>query len=321
MNLDKFLGIETFPIEDYSLPKRIEKVRVPPIKCQGIKTKLVNFISLNLKWNGEGIWYEPFMGSGVVSFNIKPKKAILSDINPHIINFYKSIQNNKINPKKVREFLNKHGKKLALTGKSTDSYYYEMRDKFNETNDPMYFLFLNRSCFNGLIRFNSSGKFNTPFCRKPNRFSKSYITKIVNQVAWIYETLRTREFDFQCIDWKDAVSDLKENDLVYIDPPYYGRHTTYYNEWSDDDMIELVEWTRNTKSGFAISLWLENKYRKNPFIEKYWSDNIIRTFSHYYFIGSTENNRTKMEEALIISPKNASEFIPTVNEPFKNYQG
>lgn len=322
-NLDKFLGVKKnkIQVEDFSLPKEFEKISVPPIKCQGIKTKLVNFISLNLKWDGKGRWYEPFMGSGVVSLNIAPNRAILSDINPYIINFYKLIQKNEINPIKVRDFLNKHGKKLSETDKSTDSYYYELRDRFNQNKDPLYFLFLNRSCFNGLIRFNNSGLFNTPFCRKPNRFSKSYITKIVNQVDWVQKTIKKKSFEFKCVDWNEIVQDAKENDMVYIDPPYYGRHDTYFNEWSEKDALELAEWTRNTKSGFAISIWLKNKYRINEFVEKHWNSNIIRTYSHYYFVGSTENNRTNMEEGLIIKPEFASDNTPSLKEPFKNYKG
>lgn len=60
---------------------------VPPIKCQGIKTKLVPFIQDTLDWDGNGTWYEPFLGSGVVLFNIQPERAIVSDRNEYIIHF------------------------------------------------------------------------------------------------------------------------------------------------------------------------------------------------------------------------------------------
>jgi DNA adenine methylase len=60
-------------------------VKIPPIKCQGIKTKLVDFIRDNIVWNKQGNWIEPFLGSGVVAFNIGPEKAVLSDTNKHII--------------------------------------------------------------------------------------------------------------------------------------------------------------------------------------------------------------------------------------------
>ena len=67
------------------------KVHVPPIKSQGIKTKLVQWIKSIIPKDFKGVWIEPFMGTGVVAFNIIPKKAILGDTNPHLINFYNSI--------------------------------------------------------------------------------------------------------------------------------------------------------------------------------------------------------------------------------------
>ena len=65
-----------------------EKIFVPPLKIQGIKTKLVPLIRENVILDKETIWYEPFMGSGVVGFNVEPERAVFADVNPHIINFY-----------------------------------------------------------------------------------------------------------------------------------------------------------------------------------------------------------------------------------------
>ncbi|MDQ7046236.1 MAG: DNA adenine methylase [Sulfurovum sp.] len=69
------------------------KIFVPPIKSQGIKTKLVPWIKDVVPSRIEGTWIEPFMGTGVVAFNIRPDKAILADSNPHLINFYNGINN------------------------------------------------------------------------------------------------------------------------------------------------------------------------------------------------------------------------------------
>ncbi len=220
----------------------------------------------------------------------------------------------------MRKFLERHGKKLSETGKSTDSYYYEMRDKFNENQDPLFFLFLNRSCYNGLIRFNNKGEFNTPFGRKPNRFSKSLITKICNQIDWVSGVIKSRKFLFKCCGWKEIIEDVGNNDFVYIDPPYYGRHDTYFNDWSERKAIELANWTNKSECGYAISMWLENKHRKNEFITKYWSENEIRTYNHYYFVGSKEKNRRKIVEALIIRPGYSSDIIFDIKQPFENYK-
>jgi len=278
------------------LPQNITKIQVPPIKCQGIKTKLISFIAQNILWKGNGTWIEPFLGSGVVAFNVKPERAILCDTNKHIINFYQKLQKNQINKLILREALTEMGSKLFKKG---EDYYYEVRESFNTNHDSISFLFLNRSCFNGLIRFNSKGKFNVPFCRKDKRFSKSYITKIVNQVDNIYSIINGRDWKFLVSDYKDTLKLAKLNDFIYLDPPYLGRHTDYYNTWNQEDAIQLSIEVSKLKCKYALSMWLENKYRKNEHIEEFWKGNDVKTFSHFYHIGSKEALRNKMTEALL----------------------
>src|SRR5579871_6588861 len=106
------------------LPFEIAHVGVPPIKCQGIKTKLVPFIFRSIQWNGDGAhWIEPFLGSGVVALNLMPERALLADTNRHIIGLYQSIQRGEMTPATVREFLECEGKRLKASGAD---YYYEV---------------------------------------------------------------------------------------------------------------------------------------------------------------------------------------------------
>ena len=86
-----------------------EKIFVPPLKIQGIKTKLVPLIRENVILDKETIWYEPFMGSGVVGFNVEPERAVFADVNPHIINFYNRIKDGSITSGRVRAFLEAEG--------------------------------------------------------------------------------------------------------------------------------------------------------------------------------------------------------------------
>ena len=164
------------------------------------------------------------MGSGVVGFNLKPCRALFCDTNPHLISFYQGINSGAITPIVVREFLESEGTQLAKHGadyyyeirkrfivKSENKFTFwktcpcfttpvggnsdsrrfswgcisNYRLYYNTEKSPLDFLFLNRACFNGLIRFNRKGEFNVPFGHKPERFSKAYITKIVNQVEWV----------------------------------------------------------------------------------------------------------------------------------------
>ena len=202
------------------------KVFVPPLKIQCIKTKLVPLIKSTVMLHKDSLWIEPFMGSGVVGFNIAPSRAIFSDTNPHIINFYKQIQNGKITPYIVRCFLEEEGKKLS---KLDDEYYYEVRKRFNQYHNPLDFLFLNRSCFNGMMRFNKNNEFNVPYGHKPLRFSKAYITKIVNQVAYVESKIKENDWKFLCQSFEDTILCGDENSFIYCDPPYIDRNVDYFD--------------------------------------------------------------------------------------------
>ncbi|MBU0507913.1 Dam family site-specific DNA-(adenine-N6)-methyltransferase [bacterium] len=282
-----------------SLPFDIDHVGVPPIKCQGIKTKLVPFIFQNIRWhsNGQGRWIEPFLGSGVVVFNLAPDRAILGDTNTHIINLYRAISAGTITAEKLRCHLQKEGDLLRKDG---EKHYYRLRDRFNSEASPYDFVFLNRSCFNGVMRFNGNGRFNVPFCRKPERFSSQYITKIVNQVGWLARQMRGKKWDFRHGTWESTLESASLQDFVYLDPPYIGRHTDYYNNWSQSDANRLAVIAQRLSCGFALSMWFENRYRKNTHIEEMWSGNIIRLFRHFYHVGSLESLRNEMHEALVI---------------------
>jgi len=133
---------------------------VPPIKLQGIKTKLADWIRDCSSDQTYERWIEPFMGTGVVAFNVQPRKALMCDSNPYLIRFYKAIQSGEITTEKVREFLTNEGAKLLQT---EGKHYYTVRDLFNAYRNPLDLLFLSRSCFNGMMRFNKKGGFNVPF--------------------------------------------------------------------------------------------------------------------------------------------------------------
>lgn len=286
---------------------------VPPLKCQGIKTKLVPFIKEHIPLPITGTYVEPFCGSCVVAVNLRPEKALLADTNKHIISLYHAIQNKTITPAKVRCFLEDESKTLSKEGAD---YYYEVRKRFNTTGDPLDFLFLNRSCFNGVMRFNSKGYFNVPFCRKPKRFSRAYITKIVNQVHTFSDILCNREWVFAVADFRETLAQAKDSDFVYVDPPYMGRHVDYYNAWSAADEQTLVNALKALPCKFILSTWHSNKYRTNISLQEQWQDDRfhMQTIEHFYHVGATEDLRNAMVEAIItnyrFSPKHIDRLPP-----------
>ncbi len=272
------------------------KTFVPPIKSQGIKTKLVEWISLNVKEIEFDRWVEPFMGTGVVAFNVRPKKALLCDSNPHLIKFYKSLQNKEITSGIVRNFLNEEGKKLLETD---GEHYYTVRKRFNELGNPLDFLFLSRSCFNGMMRFNKKGGFNVPFCKKPNRFAQALVTKITNQVESISKIIEQGDYEFKHQDFNQTLLELKSSDFVYSDPPYIGRHVDYFDSWSEEEEITLNSGLKNSNCKFILSTWLSNKYRTNNYVFSIWKDCFVATKEHFYHVGGKESNRNAVYEALL----------------------
>lgn len=272
------------------------KIFVPPIKSQGIKTKLVEWISSNIEQVEYDSWIEPFMGTGVVAFNIRPKKAILCDSNPHLIRFYNAIKTKEITSGIVHKYLTNEGQALLS---SDGQHYYEIRNRFNVEGNPLDFLFLSRSCFNGMMRFNKKGGFNVPFCKKPNRFAQALVTKITNQVENISQIIQNEDYTFKNQDFKDTFKDIKPNDLVYSDPPYIGRHVDYFDSWSEEEEILLKDGLINSGAKFILSTWLSNKYRTNDYIFNIWKACNVATKEHFYHVGAKETNRNAVYEALL----------------------
>ncbi len=278
----------------------INKIHIPPIKIQGIKTKLVFWIKENISLSEETRWIEPFLGSGVVGFNLAPQNAIFADINPHIINFYKQLKEEKINSFIIKQFLIKEGK--TLSEKGVEHYNY-VRKRFNDEKNPLDFLFLNRSCFNGMIRFNKNLNFNVPFGHKPERFSKAYITKIINQVKFLETVFRKKNWIFKIQTFEDTIKEARKDDFIYCDPPYIGRHVDYYDSWDKNDEKKLHEALIKSGAKFILSTWDNNQYRKNEFLNTIWKDCHKLNKEHFYHIGAKEVNRNPMIEALIMNFK------------------
>ncbi|MCU0445778.1 MAG: Dam family site-specific DNA-(adenine-N6)-methyltransferase [Microscillaceae bacterium] len=275
-----------------------EKIYVPPIKIQGKKTQLLGFINQNLPASDFDAWIEPFMGSGVVGFNMQPKRAVFADSNPHIINFYNALKNNEITPLVAKQFLQEQGKLLSERGQD---FYNEVRERFNQKHNSLDFLFLNRSCFNGMIRFNRKLAFNVPYGHKPERFAQAYITKIVNQIKQVQFFMQNNDWSFVCQDFKTTIQNAQPNDLIYCDPPYIGRHVDYYDSWDEENEIALEKHLQTSQAKFIVSTWHSNQYRSNEYLTTIWQKYAQITTAHFYHLGGKEENRNAITEALIVN--------------------
>ncbi|MDR2374264.1 MAG: Dam family site-specific DNA-(adenine-N6)-methyltransferase [Bifidobacteriaceae bacterium] len=287
-------------------------VFVPPIKSQGIKTKLVPWIQTLMPQDFAGRWIEPFMGTGVVGLNLARRSALLADTNPYVIALYQAVGDKAISGRMVKSYLIKEGGLLRSKG---EDHYYAVRDRFNTAHDPLDFLFLSRAGFNGMIRFNRKGGYNIPFCRKPDRFSQAYVTRIVNQVNRLAAVLSEGDFEFKVQDYQVTIAQAETGDLIYCDPPYAGRHTDYYNGWDEGDEAVLNRLLRETPASFVYSTWLSTRFRSNELAEKYWSAFPHMTQDHFYHVGGSLDNRHGVVEALIHSVDLSSQArVPLARE-------
>ena len=153
-------------------------VTIPPIKSQGIKTKLVPWINDLILSSGTDLnasWIEPFFGTGVVGFNSPIRGThLVGDTNPHIINFYRGVQSGEINSHSMRAYLEEESRLLANADEEGYAHFREVRNRFNAEHSPYDFIFLSRAGFNGMMRFNRHGDWNIPFCKKHPRYNKPY---------------------------------------------------------------------------------------------------------------------------------------------------
>jgi len=168
---------------------------------------------------------EPLCGGLAVSLGLIPDRALINDINPHSINFYRWL---------------KKGLRITLRMRSDETWFYAQRARFNELirddrvnskEAASIFYYLNRTCYNGLCRFNSKGEFNVPYGRYTNLNYKTDFTEYVSAFA---------QWDFTCSDFEKLP--LEHDDFVYADPPYDVQFTSYSKEnFEWDDQVRLAE--------------------------------------------------------------------------------
>ncbi|MCL5097283.1 MAG: Dam family site-specific DNA-(adenine-N6)-methyltransferase [Candidatus Omnitrophica bacterium] len=271
---------------------------VPPLKCQGIKTRLAGEISRIAHGRDFDRWVEPFCGSCVAAFNVGPSKALLGDSNIHIIRLYQEIQDGSLTPAIANAFLVEEGEQLRAKGAA---HYYAVRERFNTRPTSLDFLFLNRSCFNGVVRFNRQGGFNVPYGHKSERFRPAYVTKITNQIRRIFEVISANDWTFVPADFRNTLALAKPGDLIYADPPYAGRHVDYFNSWSASDETELVNLLKRLPCGFILSTWHSNQFRTNSLIDRQWNEPRFHfsTQTHFYHVGSARDFRHPIVEAFV----------------------
>ncbi len=195
----------------------------PPLKWAGGKRWLIPFIRAHWERHSFRRLVEPFCGGLSVALNLRPEKTLLNDVNPHLINFYNQV---------------KRGLKITIAARYDKTIYYQHRDRFNDliknngagAETAQLFYYLNRTCFNGLCRFNRSGEFNVPFGSYSSALK--YVTDFAEYQTWF------RKWTFSNSDFEEL--SLHPDDFIYADPPYDVEFTTYSKggfSWSDQERV------------------------------------------------------------------------------------
>lgn len=176
-------------------------------------------------------YYEPFVGGGAMLPFSKSSSGFASDIIPELIELWNFI---KSDPQFVADEYRKRWELLQLNGQEV---YYQIRDDFNRTKNCLDFLFITRTCVNGMIRYNSDGDFNNSFHLSRPGIHPDTLASIL--IKW---SVAIKKFKFLNVDYRECLSEVKKGDFVFLDPPYGGTKDRYtHAEFSLPDFYNELE--------------------------------------------------------------------------------
>ncbi|HKO96934.1 MAG TPA: Dam family site-specific DNA-(adenine-N6)-methyltransferase [Pyrinomonadaceae bacterium] len=198
----------------------------PPLKWAGGKRWLIPHLVSIWEFHQGRRFVEPFCGGLAAALGLKPNSALLNDVNPHLINFYRHLQ---------------RGLDVTIEMQNDQKCFYRYRKRFNELiangkseseEAAQLFYYLNRTGFNGLCRFNQSGEFNVPFgTHKSITYLADFSSFRDRFKQWLFSNV-----DFESLK-------TRPEDFIYADPPYDVEFTTYSaGGFSWDDQVRTAEW-------------------------------------------------------------------------------
>ncbi|MDQ5844968.1 MAG: Dam family site-specific DNA-(adenine-N6)-methyltransferase [Acidobacteriota bacterium] len=209
----------------------------PPLKWAGGKRWLLPYLRPLWLPHLASRYVDPFCGGLAIPLGLRPKEALLNDVNPHLINFYTHLQ---------------RGLELTIETQNEAENYYRHRARFNEiirsnqwnsAEAAQVFYYLNRTCFNGLCRFNQNGEFNVPFgSHKTITYDREF-----------------SQFRAAFSNWTFSAGDLasvpiEADDFIYADPPYDVEFTTYSaGGFSWGDQVRTAEWLAAHRGPVVLS--------------------------------------------------------------------
>lgn len=257
----------------------------PFIKWVGGKTQIIP----HMVFPPAPRYVEPFVGGGAVLLRMNFKRAYVSDTNPDLINLYKDIRDH------PSELI---GELEELQQEDYTKTYYAHRDEFNNTSGlrkSALFIFLNKTCFNGLYRVSASGKFNVPM----GRYKHPLICDTENILA---VSKHLQHVSITCSSFEKSLKHVTADTFVYCDPPYRpvsatANFTSYTSEGFDDNaQIKLAEYARKVDEKGAKIL-LSNS--DSPFFDDLYEGFHIKRVPAVRSVNSDGTKRGMINELLI----------------------
>ena len=295
--------------------KYLSKKAKPFLKWAGGKTQLIEQIKNNLPkivFKEKFTYIEPFVGSGAVLFWLlsefpNMRKAIINDINKELIDTYEVIAQNPHDLISILEILQNEYHELEGNQEDKKQYYYEKRNLFNsreqgKIEQSALFIFLNRTCFNGLYRVNRKNEFNVPIgsYKKPTICDRENIMAVSDAL---------QKVEIICGDFEQTVQHAGENTLFYFDPPYKPLNQTSSfnsytkNEFDDKEQIRLRDFCDElAKKGYQWILSnsdVKGKDENNHFFDELYADFHIERVLAKRNINANPEKRGVLSELLI----------------------
>ncbi len=271
--------------------EKLQKETYPIVKWVGGKRQLMFELLKNMPKNYNR-YFEPFIGGGALFFELQPDNAYISDMNEELINLYQVVRDN------VDELitdLQKHD--------ISKEYFMEIRnidrtDEYENWSDiqkASRFIYLNRTCFNGMYRVNSQGQFNVPFGHYKN-------PRILDENNLINCSNLLQKTEIKHADFSEILKKVKKGDFVYFDPPYVplsetSSFTSYTKDGFDMDMQFKLRDVCDELDSIGVKFLLSNSDTKlvNELYENY---NIKKVFASRQ-INANADGRGKITEVLV----------------------
>lgn len=271
--------------------KQSNQITYPIVKWVGGKRQLMFELLKNMPENYNR-YFEPFIGGGALFFELQPENAYISDMNEELINLYSVVRDNVY---KLMHDLSKH--------KITKEYFLEIRnldrtDKYTKLSDiekASRFIYLNRTCFNGMYRVNSQGQFNVPFGHYKN-------PRIIDEVNLLNCSELLKKTEIKCADFSEILYKVQKGDFVYFDPPYVplnetSSFTSYTKDGFDIDMQFKLRKVCDELDSMGVKFMLSNSDTQLV-NELYTNYNINKVFASRQ-INANAKGRGKITEVLV----------------------